>query len=119
MDNSNSDIGLISDKKIFETGTSNLLFIRNNKFYTPIKGYYEGITLKFLKRKIKRMKKKNIFVKDLINYDEILLVGSGKGITSVKTIKQIGWKRKNLKQFNVLSNYFNLIADKCKPYNFF
>ena len=119
MDNSNSDIGLISNKKIFETGTSNLLFIRNNKFYTPIKGYYEGITLKFLKRKVKRMVKKNIFVKDLINYDEILLVGSGKGITSVKTIKQIGWQRKSLKQFNVLSNYFNLMADECKPYKFF
>ena len=41
------------------------------------------------------MIKKDIFVKDLKNYDEILLVGSGKGIASIKTIKEIGWKRKN------------------------
>ena len=33
MDNSKSDIGLVSKKKILETGTSNLLFIKNKKFF--------------------------------------------------------------------------------------
>ena len=55
LDNSKSDIGLISNKKILETGTSNLLFIRQNKIYTPIKDYYEGNTFKFFKSKIKKM----------------------------------------------------------------
>jgi branched-subunit amino acid aminotransferase/4-amino-4-deoxychorismate lyase len=62
------------------------------------------------------MIKKDIFVNDLKSYDEILLVGSGKGIASVKTIKQIGWKRKNLKQFKILSKYYNSITNKCPPY---
>ena len=35
MDNSKSDIGLVNKKMILETGTSNLLFIRHNKIYTP------------------------------------------------------------------------------------
>ena len=118
MDNSKSDIGLVSNMKLLETGTSNLLFIKNNKIFTPIKGYYEGNTLKFFKRKIKKIIKTNIFIKDLKNYDEILLVGSGKGIASVKTIKQIGWKRKNLKSFKVLSKYYNSITNNCKPYRF-
>jgi len=118
MDNSKSDIGLVSKKKLLETGTSNLLFVKNDKIYTPIKDYYEGNTLKFFKSKIKKMHKKNIFVKDLKNYDEILLVGSGKGIASVKTVKQIGWKRKSLKHFKVLSKYYNSIIDKCAPYRF-
>jgi 4-amino-4-deoxychorismate lyase len=116
MDNSKSDIGLISKKKIIETGTSNLLFISQNKIYTPNKGYYEGNTFKFFKNKIKKMIKKDIFVNDLKNYDEILLVGSGKGVASVKTIKQIGWKRKNLKHFKILSKYYNSITNKCPPY---
>ena len=116
MDNSKSDIGLVSKKKIFETGTSNLLFIRQNKIYTPNKGYYEGNTFKFFKNKIKKMIKKDIFVNDLKSYDEILLVGSGKGIASVKTIKQIGWKRKNLKQFKILLKYYKSITNKCSPY---
>mgnify|MGYP001298395237 FL=1 len=80
MDNSKSDIGLISNKKILETGTSNLLFVKHNKIYTPVKDYYEGNTFKFFKSKIKKIIKKDIYVKDLKSYDEILLVGSGKGI---------------------------------------
>ena len=118
MNNSKSDIGLVSKKKLLETGTSNLLFVKNDKFFTPIKDYYEGNTFKFFKNKIKKMIKKDIFVKDLKNYDEILLVGSGKGIASVKTVKQIGWKRKSLKHFKVLSKYYNSIIDKCAPYRF-
>ena len=58
----------------------------------------------------------DIFVNDLKSYDEILLVGSGKGIASVKTIKEINWKRKNLKQFKVLSEYYNSIINKCTPH---
>ena len=119
MDNSKSDIGLISNKKVLETGTSNLLFIKHNKIYSPIKGYYEGNTFKFFKSKIKKIIKKNIYVENLKSYDEILLVGSGKGVTSVKTIKQIGWKRKNLEQFKVLSKYYDSITKKCTPYRFY
>ena len=103
MDNSKSDIGLVCNKMILETGTSNLLFIRQNKIFTPTKGYYEGNTFKFVKSKIKKVIKKDIFINDLKSYHEILLVGSGKGIASIKTIKQIGWKRKNLKRFRILS----------------
>mgnify|MGYP001265333113 CR=1 FL=1 len=118
LDNSMSDIGLINKNKILETGTSNLLFIKNNKIYTPIKGYYEGNTFRFFKTKIKKIIKKDIFVKDLNNYDEILLVGSGKGIASIKTINQIGWKRKTLKQFKILSKYYYSVIKKCKLFKF-
>ena len=118
MDNSKSDIGLVNKKMILETGTSNLLFIRHNKIYTPTKGYYEGNTFKFIKSKIKKVIRKDIFIKDLKSYDEILLVGSGKGIASIQTIKQIGWKRKELKKFKVLSKYYKSITDNCRPYKF-
>ena len=97
MDNSQSDIALVSNKKILETGTSNLLFVKDKKFFTPKKDYYEGNTYKFFKSKIKRIIKKDILLKEIKNYDEILLLGSGKGVTSVRTIHEIKWKRKNLK----------------------
>ena len=118
LDNSKSDIGLINNKKILETGTSNLLFIKHNKIYTPIKGYYEGTTYKFIKSKIKKIIKKDILIKDLKTYDEILLVGTGKGIASIKTINQIGWRRKNLTKFKVLSKYYKSIINNCRPYSF-
>ena len=82
------------------------------------KDYYEGNTYKLLKRKIKKIIKKDILLKDVNNYDEILLIGSGKGITSVKTIKEINWRRKNLNKFKVLSKYYQSAVKNCKTYKF-
>jgi len=118
IDNSKSDIGIVHKKKILETGTSNLLFIKNKKIFTPKKDYYEGNTYKFFKSKVKRIIKKDILVKDLKNYDEILLVGSGKGVASVKMIKQINWKRKNLKVFKLFSKYYISEIKTCNEYKF-
>ena len=118
IDNSRSDIGLVSNKKIFETGTSNLLFVKDKKFFTPKKNYYQGNTFKYFKTKIKRIIKKDIFIKELNTYDEILLIGSGKGVASVKTIKDINWRRKNLNKFNILSKYYNSAIKNCNLYKF-
>jgi len=54
LDNSRADIGLCSSNKIFETGTSNLFFIKNNKVFSPTNKFYKGITYKFFRSKIKR-----------------------------------------------------------------
>ena len=118
MDNSKSDIALVSNKKILETGTSNLLFIKDQKYFTPKKGYYEGNTYKFLRKKIGKISKKDILLKEIKDYDEILLLGSGKGVASVKTINEIKWKRKNLKKFKFLSKYYDAEINKCNSYNF-
>ena len=116
MDNSKSDIGLCSDKKIFETGTSNIFLVRNNKLYSPAKNFYKGITYKFFESKIKKIIKKDIMIDTLSKYDEIILIGSGKGVASVKTVDKIGWKRKSLKTFNLLNNYYSLAAKKYPSY---
>ena len=118
MDTSQSDIALVSNKKLLETGTSNLLFIKDKKFFTPKKDYYEGNTYKFFKKKIKKIVKKDISIKDLNNFDEILLIGSGKGVASVKTIKQIKWKRKSLKQYKLFSKYYMSVIKTCNQYKF-
>tara|TARA_Y100000389_G_C17289642_1_gene427353 strand:- start:48 stop:821 length:774 start_codon:yes stop_codon:yes gene_type:complete len=118
MDNSESDIGLINNKKILETGTSNLLFIKNKKIYSPQNNFYEGNTLKFINSKFKNIIKKNIFVKDLEKYDEIILIGSGKGVASIKTIKQINWKRKSLSQFKTFLKCYQSAIINCKNLKF-
>ena len=118
MNNSKSDIALVFKNKILETGTSNLLFIKGKKVFIPKKDYYEGNTYKFFKTKIKRIIKKDILVHELKKYDEIILIGSGKGVTSVKTIKQIGWKRKKLKQYKIFLKYYISAIKKCNLYKF-
>ena len=118
MDNSQSDIALVSNKKLLETGTSNLLFVKDQKFFTPKKDYYEGNTYKFFKTKIRKILKKDILLKEIKNYDEILLLGSGKGVTSVRTINELKWKRKNLKKFKFLSKKYDAVINKCNSYRF-
>ena len=113
LDNSKSDIGLCSNKRIFETGTSNLLFVKNDKVYSPVNKFYKGITYKFFQSKIKNIIKKDIFINSLKEFDEIILIGSGKGVASVKTINQVKWKRKSLKFYNILSKHYKSAITNC------
>ena len=113
LDNSKSDIGLCSNKRIFETGTSNLLFVKKDKVFSPINNFYKGITYKFFQSKIKKIIKKDIFINSLKEFDEIILIGSGKGVASVKTINQVKWKRKSLKFYNILSKHYKSAITNC------
>ena len=106
MDNSKSDIGLCSANKIFETGTSNILFIKKNKIYAPATNCYKGITYKFFKSKVNKIINKNIMINTLSEFNEIVLIGSGKGVASVKTIDDIGWQRQSLKVYNLLKRFY-------------
>ena len=116
LDNSKSDIVLCSNKKIFETGTSNIFFVKDNKVFSPIDKFYKGITYKFFKSKIKKIIKKDILVNSLKEYDEIILIGSGKGVASVKTINQINWKRKSYKIYNELLKHYKSTINKCSKF---
>ena len=116
LDNSKSDIGLCHNKKILETGTSNILFVKDRKIFSPINKFYKGITYKFFKSKIKKIIKKDILINSLNEFDEIILIGSGKGIASVKTINQINWKRKEFKIYNQLLKHYNSAINNCPKY---
>ncbi len=117
IDTSKSDIALYKKNKILESGTSNLLFVKKNRIYSPIKNYYKGTTLKFFTKKIKKIIKKNIFVDSLNEYDEIIVIGSGKGVVSVDSIKKPFWKRKSLKYYRILSKIYQNELVNCPRYN--
>ena len=117
MDMSKSDIALYKDNKILETGTSNLLFIKKNKIYSPLNDFYKGTTFNFFLEKLKKIKKKNIFIDSLYTYDEIIVIGSGKGVVSVNSIKKPFWKRKSLKNYRILSKIYQKAVTNCPLYN--
>ena len=94
LDNSKSDIGLCSNKMIFETGTSNLLFIKNGKIYSPINKFYKGITYNFFKSKIKKIINRDIMINSLKEFDEIILIGSGKGVASSNQLIKLNGNEK-------------------------
>ena len=113
MDNTTSDIGLCYEKKILESGTSNIFFIKKDTVYSPSKNIYKGVTYSFFKKKLGKIINKEILVNSLNDYDEILLIGSGKAVTSVDTIKEINWKRNGLKYYKILSNFYKKEILKC------
>ncbi len=117
MDTTKMDIALYKDKKILETGTSNLLFVKNNQIYSPKSNFYKGTTFKFFHKKLKKIKHRNIFIDSLNTFDEIILVGSGKGVVSVKSIEKPFWKRKSLKYYRILSKIYQKAVTNCPRYN--
>ncbi|MDC0653611.1 aminotransferase class IV [Candidatus Pelagibacter sp.] len=116
MDNTTSDIGLCFQKKILESGTSNIFFIKENKIYSPTKNIYKGVTYDFFKKKLVKIYNKEILVNTLVDYDEILLIGSGKAVTSIETIEEIKWRRKSLKYYKILSNFYKKEILNCPVY---
>ena len=105
MNTTSSDIALCVNKKILETGTSNLLFVSKNKIYSPIRRYYRGTNFRFYEKKFK-IRKRDIPTKTLNNYDEIILVGSGKGVVSVRSVEDINWKRKKDRKYKIILKTF-------------
>ena len=105
-DPSKTDIALVYRGKILETCTSNILFFKNREYFSPKNNCYIGNTIKYLKGKIK-ISFKDIYYRDLKKFDEIMLIGSGKGVTPVKYIKQMNWKSKNDFGYKKIIKYLN------------
>ena len=105
-DPSKTDIALVYKGKILETCTSNILFFKNKEYFSPKNNCYIGNTIKYLKGKIK-ISFKDIYYRDLKKFDEVMLIGSGKGVTSVKYIKQMNWKSKNNFGYKKVDKYLN------------
>ena len=109
VDSSRFDIALVGNNKILETGTSNLVFVKDGKLFSPKKNCYIGNTIKFISKKIK-INFKDISIKEINNYDEIILIGSGKGVTSVSKIKELKWKRRKNNCYNKLNKIYKSIT---------
>ncbi len=109
VDSTKLDIALVANDKILETGTSNLIFVKNGKIFSPKKNCYLGNTLKFISKKIK-INFKDIYIKKINEFDEIILIGSGKGVTSVSKINNLKWKRRKTSCFMKLSKIYNSLV---------
>ena len=108
LDTTKFDIALYKNKKMLESGTSNILFVKNKKIYSPKRDIYKGVTFKFFYKKV-QINSKDIFLKNLGNYDEIILIGSGKGVVSVSEIENTSWKRKS---FNIYDRLFKIYNNR-------
>ena len=109
LDPTKFDIALIYNKKILETGTSNLIFVKKGKIFSPKYNCYFGNTIKFISKKIK-INLKDISIDEIHDFEEIMLIGSGKGITSIARIDKLDWKRKKNVCYNKIIKIYNCLA---------
>ena len=58
------------------------------------------------------MLKTNILKKNLKFFDEILLLGSGKGVVALNNIPQLNWKNKSQVIYNELQALYKLYSKK-------
>ena len=102
------EIILLKDNFLLEGCTTNILCVRNKTIYIPKNNFYKGTTMNYLLSKTKRASKKiNISIHELSIFDEIILVGSGKGVINLKLINKINWKPKSNLIYKELLNIYN------------
>ena len=109
VDSTKYDIALVTNDKILETGTSNLVFVKNGRIFSPKKNCYIGNTLKYISKKTK-INFKDISIKLIHDYEEIILIGSGKGVTSVSKINDLKWNRRSTKCYTKLKKIYNSLV---------
>jgi len=107
IDMQKKEILFYSKKMILEGSTTNLIMIKNNQMIVPKGNYYRGITMNYLLKKFtNKYTYKSITSSDLLSADEIILVGSGKGVVKVSSIPQIKWFSSSTKMFKRLSSIY-------------
>ena len=107
IDMQKKEILFYSKKIILEGSTTNLIMIKNNKMIVPKGNYYKGITMNYFLKKFKnKYKFQSVTFSDLLSADEIILVGSGKGVVKVSSIPQIKWFSSSTKMFKRLSSIY-------------
>ena len=104
IDMQKMELLFFNKNKLLEGSTTNIIMIKNNNIILPKGNYYKGITLNFLLSIIHtKYIFKPISISELSNADEIILVGSGKGVIKVTSIPKIKWYSSNSKMFKRLS----------------
>ena len=97
------EIVFYKNNSLLEGSTTNIIAVKNGILFIPLRNYYFGITLGYLVNNTKmKIIKQNITINNLNNYSELLLVGSGKEVVSVSSIKNLAWRRTSFKTYKKL-----------------
>jgi branched-subunit amino acid aminotransferase/4-amino-4-deoxychorismate lyase len=113
INSQSQEIILTKNNFILEGATTNILYVANNTIYIPKNGYYLGITLQFfLKHSKRKIIKKDITKTQLKGCDEIILVGSGKGVVNLENIPQIHWHKNSNTIFNEFHKMYKSYISK-------
>ena len=107
IDNQKEEILLSEKNIIFEGCTTNIILNKSQNIYIPRNNFYRGTTMRFVLDKLEEPVIENdILISDINKYDEILLVGTGKGVVSVRKIENTLWENKSNFLYKKLSKIY-------------
>lgn len=106
------EIVFYKNNSLLEGSTTNIIAVKNDILFIPLRNYYFGITLGYLVDNTKmKIIKQNITINNLNNYSELLLVGSGKEVVSVSSIKNLAWRRTSFKTYKKLKKTYKKLLN--------
>ena len=87
------------------------LAVRNhqNSNFQDAQNYYEKV-LKIDPNHFTALNNLGAIYKSINDYDEIILIGSGKGVTSVSKINDLKWKRRKTGCYTKLNKIYNSLV---------
>ena len=100
LDINKKELILIDPKtnEFLETATSNLIFVEQKHLVIPFRNILTGINLTKIKPILEQrfeIQYRSPHCQEILNFDEIILVGSGRGISTLKNFKEFDWQSRN------------------------
>ena len=106
------EIVFYKNNSLLEGSTTNIIAVKKDILFIPLKSYYFGTTLRYLLDNTKmKIIKQNIKKNDLKSYSELLLVGSGKEVISVSSIRNLAWRRTSFIAYKKLKNIYKKLLN--------
>jgi len=97
------------DQELRETATSNLIFASDKDLLIPEKKILHGITLQNLMPYLKRDFNISTGIpndQNILEFDEILLCGTGRGVAPLEKIPELGWSRNSHENFSKIRSLY-------------
>ncbi len=104
------------NNKITECSKSNIFFIKNNKLTTPksrdvLKGITRDFIFKICNKKNIKVLEKDIFLKEIANFDAAFITGTSIGVLAVNQINTTHFSTNNEILKIISENYFKIIKN--------
>jgi branched-subunit amino acid aminotransferase/4-amino-4-deoxychorismate lyase len=105
-----------SRKNILEGATSNLIFKFHDRILISDKNALEGITLSLIRELLEKdgkdcIESRGLKLSELEDVDEIILTGTGKGVSHLTSIPELGWNMRDTKFYNWLWEKYSEIEN--------
>jgi branched-subunit amino acid aminotransferase/4-amino-4-deoxychorismate lyase len=97
------------DQELRETATSNLIFATDKNLLIPEKKILHGITLQNLMPYLKKDFTISTVIpndQNILEFNEILLCGTGRGIAPLEKIPELGWSKKSDDNFSKIRSLY-------------